>query len=85
MARPPLRSVSSPPPATSGSGGDDGSDDLEVRVRSLEIVVSRLDERMATLATKEDLARMESSLLKWGIGVLIGGMTLAFAVARFVS
>ena len=85
MARPRLRSVPSSPPATSGAGGDDGSDDLEVRVRSLEIDVSRLDERMATLATKEDLAKMETSLMYKAIIIVLGGMGLAFAVARFVD
>ncbi len=40
---------------------------------------------MESLATKEDLAKMENSLLRWGVVVVLGGMSLAFAIARFVD
>lgn len=78
-------------PGDSGSGGGDNGD-METRIRDLEKGFSdvrerlaRMEGRLAHTATGEDVAKLESTLLKWFIAtaVAIGG--LAFAAAKFMS
>lgn len=50
--------------------------DVEHRLTALE---TRLDTVLPTLATKSDLAQMESRLLRWFVGTAIAIVTLLFS------
>jgi len=76
--------------ADGGDGGDNGG--MEARVRNLESTVTSVRERLARIetrveqtATKEDVVKVESSLLKWFIGTAIALVSLAFVAAKLIS
>ena len=76
----------------SGSGGGGGMDDLIKRLGNVESAVSDvrsqvsgLSASMPHLATKSDLNKLESSLIKWLIATIIAGMAVAFTIARFAG
>ena len=47
--------------------------------------LARLEEGQRHLATKEDVANLRADLLKWGIGLFLGGMAAAGAVAAAIA
>lgn len=68
---------------------------MEDRRSKLESITEKTLERLSALevdlavvksnyATKEDLAKMEGTLLKWFIGTAVALTGIAFAAARFV-
>ncbi|USX24961.1 hypothetical protein NHH73_20425 [Oxalobacteraceae bacterium OTU3CINTB1] len=68
---------------------------MENRIANLESISQKTLERMSALevdlavvksnyATKEDLAKMEGTLLKWFIGTAVAISGIAFAAARFI-
>ncbi len=69
-------------PAIGGGGGNDG---IEGRLRHLEQQMARVENQLQHVATKEDIARMESALLKWLIGVVIAAVIATAAVMRFFA
>ena len=68
---------------------------MENRIANLISINQKTLERMSALevdlavgksnyATKEDLAKMEGTLLKWFIGTAVAISGIAFAAARFI-
>ena len=68
---------------------------MEDRRSTLESISQKTLERLSALevdlavvksnyATKEDLAKMEGTLLKWFIGTAVAISGIAFAAARFI-
>lgn len=68
---------------------------MEDRRSKLESITEKTLERLSALevdlavvksnyATKEDLAKMEGTLLKWFIGTAVALAGIAFAAARFI-
>ena len=68
---------------------------MEDRRSTLESITEKTLERLSALevdlavvksnyATKEDLAKMEGTLLKWFIGTAVAISGIAFAAARFI-
>ncbi|USX12508.1 hypothetical protein NHH88_22830 [Oxalobacteraceae bacterium OTU3CAMAD1] len=68
---------------------------MEDRRSSLESINQNILDRLSALevdlavvksnyATKEDLAKMEGTLLKWFIGTAVAISGIAFAAARFI-
>lgn len=54
---------------------------VDVRLTKIE---ARLDSMNNIMATKADLAALESAMLKWFIGTVITIASLAFAAAKFI-
>ena len=52
---------------------------------SLEERVSRLEGGYEHLATKADLQAMETRLIKWMIGMMIGAIAIACSLALFIQ
>ena len=50
---------------------------MDDQLRGLSAVTSRI-------ATKADLLRLESSLIKWMVGTLLAVALLTVAIARFI-
>ncbi len=78
-----------PPVDTGGGGGNDG--EMEERVKELEKSTADIRERLARMesglshvATKADVASVESTLLKWFVGTAIALAGLAFAAAKLI-
>ena len=46
-------------------------DDLYFGPESVRVVLGRVDERLRNMATREDIANMKFSMIKWYIGSLI--------------
>ena len=57
-----------------------GNGGIENRLRLLEIQVARVETRLDTMATKEDLQKMENTLIKWMVGMMATS-TVALIVA----
>jgi predicted fused transcriptional regulator/phosphomethylpyrimidine kinase len=68
---------------------------MEDRRSTLESINQKTLDRLSALevdlavvksnyATKEDLAKMEGTLLKWFIGTAVAISSIAFAAARFI-
>ena len=68
---------------------------MEDRISNLESISQKTLERLSALevdlavvksnyATKEDLAKMEGTLLKWFIGTAVAMSGIAFAAAKFI-
>ena len=68
---------------------------MEDRRSKLESITEKTLERLSALevdlamvksnyATKEDLAKMEGTLLRWFIGTAVALAGIAFAAARFI-
>jgi hypothetical protein len=53
---------------------------LDVRLTRVEMLTDGIAKNMAT---KADLAQLESTLLKWFIGIAIAVAGLAFAAAKY--
>ena len=79
-----------------GGGEPPHDGDMEARVANLERTVADVRESMARMeakidsidrygATKDDVSRLESTLIKWMVGTVIAVGGLAFAIARFVT
>jgi len=84
-----LRVVGSKELPPGGGGGD--NDDMEARVRILESTMTDVRERLARIetrldqtTTKEDAAKMETSIIKWFVGTAVVLATLAFAAAALI-
>lgn len=69
---------------------------MEARIIALESLAEKTLKRLTTLevdvaviksnyATKEDLAKLEGTLLKWFIGTAVTMTSLAFAAAKFIN
>lgn len=72
----------------SGGGYDDG---MEERLKKLEEFkddarerLARIEVRLEHTATKDDVARLESTLLKWFVTTAIALTGLAFAAAKLI-
>lgn len=73
-----------------GSGGGE-QDSMEIRLNQLEKLTADIRERtarveagLAYVATKQDVASVESTLLKWFVATAIALTSLAFAAAKLV-
>ncbi len=62
------------------SGGE--PPDMDQRIRHLEQEVSIIRE---TMATREDLAKSEASIIKWNVGTIIAVAALVFAIIRLTG
>ena len=51
---------------------------------TIEERVSYIEGRLDSLATKEDLASLESRLIKWMIGMVISSVAIATTLALFI-
>ena len=58
---------------------------LEERMSGMEARMSGMEARIETSATKADLAELETRLVKWMVGVLIGATVAASSVAVLVQ
>ena len=85
--------VGDPKSGVSRSGGE-GENGVEKRLRAVETLLARIDERTENFATKADIqgietliATRESSLLRWLIGIIsVSLISLAVALIRtFIS
>ncbi|MYC30984.1 MAG: hypothetical protein F4X65_12975 [Chloroflexi bacterium] len=45
----------------------------------------RLETRQETLATKEDIANLEARLIKWMVGLMLGSIVAATAIATLIE
>ena len=45
----------------------------------------RLETRQDTLATKEDIANLEARLIKWMVGLMLGSVVAATAIATLIE
>lgn len=45
----------------------------------------RLETRQDTLATKEDIANLEARLIKWMVGLMLGSIVAATAIATLIE
>ena len=77
-------------PAGSGSGGGDVEDTLK-RLGNVETHVSELRSQVSTilaiiphLATKADVAAVETAIVKWIVATVLASAALAFTIAKFV-
>ena len=68
---------------------------MEARISKLESLAEQALERISALeldvaviksnyATKEDIAKLEATLLKWFIATAVTMVSLAFAAAKFI-
>jgi hypothetical protein len=57
---------------------------IDVRLTKIETRLEGMDGRMNTMATKADVAGLESTMLKWFIGTTITMVGLAFAAAKLI-
>ncbi|MFC0269506.1 hypothetical protein [Kushneria aurantia] len=55
---------------------------MDQRIRHLEQEVSIIRE---TMATREDLAKSEASIIKWNVGTIIAVAALVFAIIRLTG
>ena len=46
---------------------------------------SELREELRHYATKEDLAAMETRMVKWMVGMMMGGMAISAAIASVIA
>lgn len=64
------------------------AEECRQELRTIDVRLTRLETlaevTARTMATKTDLARLESRLLKWFIGTAIALAGLAFAAAKFL-
>lgn len=67
-------------------------DDLVKRLGAVEAAVSDIRAQVSALsasgvhtATKADVAKLETSIIKWVVGTMIASAGLAFAIAKYVS
>jgi hypothetical protein len=74
----------------SGSGGGDVEDILK-RLGNVETHVSELRPQVSAilaiiphLATKADLAAVETAIIKWIVATVLTSAALAFTIAKFV-
>ncbi len=49
------------------------------------ITRSELREELRHYATKEDLAAMETRMVKWMVGMMMGGMAVSAAIASLIT
>ncbi len=68
-----------PPVDSPRASGDDG--EMEHRLTALE---TRLDTVLPTLATKADIASIESKIVKWVAGIGIATVTVIISVLSFL-
>ena len=47
--------------------------------------LARIEARLDGFATKEDLARLETRLVKWMVGLMLGAAMLATAFATLIE
>lgn len=57
---------------------------VETGVTDLKAQVARIEGVIPSLATKEDVASLEATLIKWMIATALSSTALAFTVAKFV-
>ena len=67
----------------SGSGGDSVEDILK-RLGNVEAPVSAILAIIPHLATKADVAALETAIIKWIIATTLASAALAFTIAKFV-
>jgi hypothetical protein len=74
----------------SGSGGSD-VDDILKRLGNVETHVSELRSQVSAilaitphLATKADVAAVETVIIKWIVATVLASAALAFTIAKFV-
>jgi hypothetical protein len=84
------RSTVSNSSAGSGSGGGD-VEDIVKRLGSVETHVSELRSQVSAilaiiphLATKADVAAVETVIIKWIVATMLASSALAFTIAKFV-
>ena len=84
------------PPSISAQENHGNNAQMEARIIALESLAEKTLKRLTTLevdvaviksnyATKEDLAKLEGTLLKWFIGTAVTMTSLAFAAAKFIN
>jgi hypothetical protein len=80
--------------AMRGAGGSDGGnvDDILRRLGAVESLatetradVSAIKAVLPHLSTKADLSSLETKIIRWLVGTLIGAASLAFTIAKFVN
>ena len=77
-------------PAGSGSGGGDVEDilkrlgNVETHVSELRAQVSAILGIIPHLATKADVAAVETTIIKWIVATVLASAALAFTIAKFV-
>lgn len=56
---------------------------VEAAVSDIRSDVSGLSATAPHLATKADVKDVETSLIKWIVGTMIGGLALAYTIAKY--
>jgi len=59
-------------------------DKVDTRLAAVEERLAKLDTRVEYLATKEDLQAMQSTMLKWGIGIIVTSIIGVSVVLRLL-
>ena len=67
----------------SGSGGG-GVEDILKRLGNVEAQVSAIPAIIPHLATKADVAALETAIIKWIIATVLASAALAFTIAKLV-
>lgn len=68
-----------------GGGGDDGGmEDVQKRMTAVEQSIARIDATMPTLATKEELHKGFSDMVKWIVGTAFALGAAGITVMTFV-
>lgn len=57
------------------TGGNGNGSDLRDRI-------TRIETRLEVVATREDLSKMEIRMLKWGLMIVLGSVSLAIAITK---
>ena len=52
---------------------------------SLELRITRIEATLQQLATKADLAELETRLIRWTVGTVFAGLAAAAAIAAAVA
>ena len=58
---------------------------IETRLEGFDRRLDDLDRRLAYFATKADLANVETRLIKWMVGLMVGSIVAASSIAVLVE
>lgn len=57
---------------------------LENDVSDIKATLARVETKMDSFATKSDLAKTETHIIKWNVGTILAAGGLVFAIMRFL-
>ena len=71
-------------PPIDGGGGSGDDADMEARLSEVEKAIVRLDASLPTLATKDEVQKGFSEMVKWIVGTGFAGLAVFITVMTFV-